>query len=51
MSEENVEALRSFFQTWEPWEWARGENMSLFDPDLVYEGMSCPTTLVRAIAA
>src|SRR5436190_24041744 len=39
---ENVEALRCFFQTWEPWEWARGENMSLFDPDLVYEGDVLP---------
>ena len=42
MSRENVERLRSFFQTWNPSEWARGENMSLFDPDLVYEGDVLP---------
>ena len=42
MSLENVERLRSFFQTWNPSEWARGENMSLFDPDLVYEGDVLP---------
>jgi ketosteroid isomerase-like protein len=42
VSQENVERLRSFFQTWDPSEWARGENMSLFDPDLVYEGDVLP---------
>ena len=42
MSQENVERLRSFFQTWEPPEWARGENMFLFDPELVYEGDVLP---------
>ena len=42
MSQENVERLRSFFQTWDPWEWAKGKNMSLFDPDLVYEGDVLP---------
>jgi hypothetical protein len=42
MSQENVERLRSFFQRWDPWEWAKGENMSLFDPDLVYEGDVLP---------
>jgi ketosteroid isomerase-like protein len=42
VSQENVERLRSFFQTWDPWEWAKGKNMSLFDPDLVYEGDVLP---------
>ena len=42
MSQENVERLRSFFRTWDPSEWARGENMSLLDPDLVYEGDVLP---------
>jgi ketosteroid isomerase-like protein len=42
MSQQNVENLRAFFQTWDPWEWARGEGMSLFDPALVYEGDFLP---------
>jgi ketosteroid isomerase-like protein len=42
VSQENVERLRSFFEAWNPSEWARGENMSLFDPDLVYEGDVLP---------
>ena len=42
MSQQNVENVRAFFQTWDPWEWARGENMSLFDLDLVYEGDFLP---------
>jgi ketosteroid isomerase-like protein len=41
-SDLNVERLRSFFQTWDPSEWARGENMSLFDPELIYEGDVLP---------
>ena len=42
MSQQNVENVRAFFQTWDPWEWARGEGMSLFDPALVYEGDFLP---------
>jgi len=42
VSDANVENLRAFFQTWDPWEWARGEGMSLFDPALVYEGDFLP---------
>ena len=41
MSQENVQKLRSFFQTWNPHEWA-GENMFLFDPELIYEGDVLP---------
>ena len=42
MSQQNVENVRAFFQTWDPWEWARGEGMALFDPALVYEGDFLP---------
>src|ERR1043166_396922 len=42
MPQENVERLRSFFRTSDPSEWARGENMSLFDFEVVYEGDVLP---------
>jgi ketosteroid isomerase-like protein len=42
VSHENVEILRVFFETWDPREWVRGENMSLFDPEVVYEGDVLP---------
>jgi ketosteroid isomerase-like protein len=37
VSHENVEILRAFFQTWDPREWARGEGMSIDDPEVVHE--------------
>jgi hypothetical protein len=49
MSEENVENLRVFLETWgrEPWTpeaWERGEvmDMSFFDPDVIYEDQNLP---------
>jgi ketosteroid isomerase-like protein len=42
VSQENVEILRAFLDTWEPREWARGEGMSIFDPEVVYEADFLP---------
>jgi hypothetical protein len=49
MSQENVENLRAFLETWsrEAWTleaWERGEvmDMSLFDPDIAYEDTVLP---------
>jgi ketosteroid isomerase-like protein len=49
MSQENVENLRAFLETWggEPWTpeaWQRGAtlDMSLFDPHVVYEDENLP---------
>ena len=42
VSQENVERHRSFFRTLDPSEWARDENMSSPDTDLMYEGDVLP---------
>jgi ketosteroid isomerase-like protein len=42
VSQENVDILRAFLDTWEPREWARGEGMSIFDPEVVYEADFLP---------
>jgi ketosteroid isomerase-like protein len=49
MSQENVEALRAFLETWsrEPWTpeaWQRGDviDMHLLDPDVAYEDTVLP---------
>ena len=49
MSQENVETLRAFLETWsrEPWTleaWQRGEvlDMSFLDPDVLYEDTNLP---------
>ena len=55
MSQENVEALRAFLETWsrEPWTleaWERAPmiDLSLLDPDVVYEDTTLPDHIGEA---
>ena len=42
MSQENVENLRTLLEAWSVEAWKQGEDMSLLDPEVVYEDTTLP---------